>query len=108
MTGNAIFESKQVVDTIQVTFEFGDQMVFGETLSGPIVTASVFTGEDANAGDIISDTATVEGTTVVQNITGGVNGVIYQIICVVNGSDSHTYSKSGKIAVINQATAYGS
>lgn len=106
MSYNEIFESKNSVEEKIYEFELGDQLLFGEFISGAVVAASVFTGTDANPSAIISGSPSISGTVVSQKIIGGVDGVIYNLLCVVNTSDTHVYSKNAQLAIVDQDTAY--
>lgn len=95
----AIFPSVRSADKVPLDFGFGDQLRFGETISGQAVVATVFSGTDANPSAILFDSPTVDGDTVTQIVFGGVDGVIYQLVCAVTGSGGHVYSRSGKLAI---------
>jgi hypothetical protein len=45
-------------------------------------------------------TVTNASTSVTVNITGGIAGNIYLIVCVVTASGTHNYSKEGRLAVV--------
>lgn len=106
MSYNEMFPDKQVIEAVSYTFEFGDQLLFGETITGSTVAASVYTGTDPTPMGIVSGSTSVNGTVVSQLIIGGVDGVIYHLVCVVNTSMSHVYSKSAYLAVINTVSQF--
>lgn len=106
MSYNEIFEAKNPLEERTYEFELGDQLLFGETMSGATVAASVYTGTDPTPMAIIDGAAVIVGTKVRQKIIGGVDGVVYTLICVANTTLSHVYSKSASLAIVNQATAY--
>lgn len=106
MTRAVIVPSKRTDDTIPVQFPFADQLEFGEVISGQAVTCVVFTGTDANPSEVLEGAPTTDGTTVTQIITGGVVGNIYQLVALVNTSNANIYSKSARVAIINEPEAF--
>jgi hypothetical protein len=101
-----VFPSKPVGETSAYTFNFSDRLQFGESITGAVVAAAVASGVDPNPSAIISGMATYNATTVTQNITGGLPGVIYAIACTVTASGSHNYVKQGSLAVLNDVGNY--
>lgn len=96
-----IFESKAVGETIPYTVNFSDRLQFGETINGASITVSVFSGTDASPSSMISGIATYTAAgNVTQTLTGGVAGVIYNIVYLVTGTNSHNYVKVGQLSVI--------
>lgn len=106
MSYNEMFPAKNPLEAESYAFEFGDQLLFGETITGATVVASVFTGEDPTPSNIISGPPTISGTKISQLIIDGVDGVIYNLVAVANTSLSHVYSKSATLAIVDQTTAY--
>lgn len=94
-----IFPSKTAAEIIPYVFNFSDKLQFGETVTGSAVTCTVFSGTDVNPTAMIG-TITNSGTSVSVNITGGIAGNLYILVCVVTASNSHNYSKEGRLAVI--------
>jgi hypothetical protein len=95
--------AKRVGETVfcpPTGFPFVSQLAPGETISTQVVTASVYTGVDANPGAIISGAAAVVGTNVMQLITGGVLGVIYELLCTITTSLGQTIKMAGYLAII--------
>lgn len=98
-----IFPSKRLGETIipnPSPFNFTSQLAVGETISSATVTASVYTGVDANPSAIISGSATISGAVVSQKITGGVLGVIYELLCAAVTSAGQTIQLAGYLAII--------
>lgn len=102
-----VLPSKAVGETIPVTFNFLDLLEFGESITGATVSATVFAGTDASPGDLISGVPVKTSIDVVQVITGGVSGVIYQIVCTVTTSDSNVLTKEARLAVITPGGKFG-
>ncbi len=105
MTRNVIVPAKRSDATIPVDFAFADQLEFGETIAGQVVTAKVFTGTDSAPSAILYGSPTLSGTTVQQVVTDGVAGNIYQLVALVTTSKSNMYSKSAKVAIVNEPEA---
>ena len=101
-----VFPSKDTGETIPLVFNFSDKLQFGESITGSSVAVSVFSGTDNNPSALLSGTPINTSTQVTQNITGGVAGVIYTIVCIVTGSGSHNYAKEGRLAVITAGGRY--
>lgn len=106
MTQEIILPQKGTQETIPVTVDFSDRLVNGETINGASCTPTVVAGTDASPSSILSGSITFTTTTVTQNITAGVNGVIYALGFVVTTTGSHNYAKVGNLAVINAATSF--
>lgn len=107
MSYNQIFSPKNSQDIITLSFEFGDVLEFGETITGQIVNAYTRAGIDPNPNAIVAGAATISGTKVNQIITGGIPGVSYVLLAVANGSNAHVYSKAGELSIVNQQTIFG-
>lgn len=93
--------SKTSTDVIVIRMNFQAQAEFGEIIGSGAVVASVFTGEDPAPSGILSSPATVSGYDIVQEVSGGVAGVIYQLTFFAHGSGDHIYSRSTKLAIVN-------
>lgn len=109
MTQDVLLPSKQVVDTISSIYPFQDVMTFGEVITGAVCSVIVYTGTDGNPSLILSGTPNFSssgGLSVTQNLTAGLSGVIYQIVCTVVTSLSNTFVKNAYLAVINSVNEY--
>ncbi len=86
-----VFDPKYVGETVVENFDFISKLASGETISGvPTVTATVWSGVDANPGNIVSGAASVAGTVVSQKLTAGVAGVLYLLKCTAGTSAGQT------------------
>jgi hypothetical protein len=105
---DVILPQKQVDEILTITFPFQDVLQFGEVVSGAAVVCAAFIGTDVDAQDLVFGAATVtsNGFNVQQVITGGVPGVVYNLLCTANGSDGHVYTKNGKLSVIRPVEAF--
>lgn len=100
MSGQAIFDPKYTGETKTYQFDFTSDLAPFEAILIQTVTASVFSGTDATPSAIISGAASATRTIVSQNITGGILGVIYELLCTATTSSSQILEKSAFLAVV--------
>ena len=99
--GNRVtLPAKKIGETVIVPFDFISKLAMGETISGAVTTATVYTGVDSNPGAIIDGTATINGTVVNQLVTGGVLGTIYSLLVAATTSLGQTLELSGYLAIV--------
>lgn len=96
--------SKRQGETSQVTFDFTGLLAVGETISTYVVAATIYSGVDADPTLIIDGPASASGLIVSQTITGGVEGVIYQLVCTITTSIANTVQQSSYLAVVPPLT----
>jgi hypothetical protein len=105
--GHLSCQPKRLGDTCfaQPAFDFTSQLAVGETLSGPVVTATVYSGLDPNPAALVSGAASIINSTQVrQLLTGGVVGVIYELLCQVTTSLGQTLVQPAYQVVIPDLT----
>lgn len=85
-------------------FNFLSALSAGETISSASVLAGVYSGVDPNPSAIFSGVATISGSVVSQKLTGGVIGVVYELICGAVTSAGQTLQLAGYLAVIPDLT----
>lgn len=95
------FSPKLDSATSFLDFDFISMLESGETIVGAAVTASVFSGTDANPENIVSGAETVSGSVVTQKIIGGEVGVIYRLTCSVTTSLGNVKIMRGLLAVLD-------
>jgi len=94
--------AKRTAATWKLAIDFQHLLATGETLaSGAIVTASVKFGEDATPSNILSGSAAISGTTVVQSVTAGVDGVQYLLVFSVTTSNAQVFAEGAYLLVSN-------
>jgi len=98
-------QSKVIGETITVFFYFAALILPEETLSSPVISVVVLSGIDPTPSNIILGNATLSGTTVTQQITEGLGGVVYGLICQVDGEEDRSYILERPLAIL---TDYGS
>lgn len=102
-----IFPAKAVGETQPYIVNFSDRLQFGESINGAAVAVSVFSGTDPSPSSMISGVATYDSAgNVTQVLTGGLAGVLYNIVFIVTGTGSHNYVKVGQLAVVDNANAF--
>jgi hypothetical protein len=66
-----------------LTFDFTSYLVQGETVTSAVCNVDVWAGTDASPSAILDGSATiVGGTTALQRVTGGIDGVDYRVRCL--------------------------
>jgi hypothetical protein len=85
-------------------FDFISSLAVGELITSQSVIATVYSGNDPNPSALISGTAAVQNVTqVIQLITGGVLGVIYDLTCEITTSLGQTLNMHAYQAIIPAA-----
>lgn len=84
--GRIILMPKKVGETVIRPFDFISRLGALETITSAVTTAFVYSGVDPNPALIINGAAKISGTIINQSLTGGVLGVIYELLCTVNTS----------------------
>lgn len=100
MSTNVQFPSKLAGSTLTINFDFISNLAVSETISTQVVTATVYSGTDANPSAMISGSASASGTIVSQSVTGGVEGVVYYLKCTITTSTGQTLVQTGFLAVV--------
>jgi flagellar biosynthesis protein FliR len=100
----AHLDSKLAGETVVETFDFISRLGVSETISAQTVTASVYSGVDANPSALVSGSASASGTVVSQAITGGVTGVTYVLLCTITTSAGQTLQLSALLTILPIAT----
>ena len=95
-------QPKLAGETRNYAFDFASGLASGETISTKVVTATVYSGTDASPSSIVSGAASSSGSVVTQAITGGVVGVIYELLCTITTSTGQTLLISAALAIIQE------
>lgn len=99
MTNRADLPTKLVGSTKTYTFDFTSDLAVSETISTKTVAATVYSGTDASPSALISGSASSSGAIVSQVITGGVEGVLYELKCTITTSAGQTLVQAGYLVV---------
>ena len=102
MSSLTIFPSKALLSNIFVDFDFLSALTTGETITGASVLASVFSGTDPTPQNIVVGAATVDGSIVTQEITGGIQGVLYLLNCQIVTSLANIKILQGNLAILSE------
>jgi flagellar biosynthesis protein FliR len=96
-----VIPPKRLGETVILNpWNFISLLSVSETISSATVTATVYSGIDANPSAMISGSTTITGTVVSQKIVGGVVGVVYELLCAAVTSAGQTLQLAGYFAVI--------
>ena len=99
-----VMRTKLTSERIRVEFNFASELLLGETISTPVVEIQVSTGIDPAPEDMIASRKFLDSPKVFQWIVGGLPGVIYNLICTVQGSSGKQYKLERKLAVVPAVT----
>ncbi len=94
-----ILPAKFAGETKLYEFDFTSQIATAETILTKVTTCSVYSGTDASPSALIAGAASSTGQVVTQSITGGVLGVIYQLLCTITTSLGQTLQLAGYLVV---------
>lgn len=92
-------QSKAISEVITVTFDFTNQTLHGEAVSGALVSIEVFSGTDSTPSVIKLGNPVTAGYVVTQQIQQGLPGVIYNISCTLTGGTTKLYEMLQLLAV---------
>jgi len=100
VTARQEFQSKTTDETKQLTFDYSSDLGAGETITSTAVSCSVWSGTDPSPTSLVSGSATISGSLVLQLITGGLAGVIYFVRCLATTNAGQVLPKGGYLAVL--------
>lgn len=86
--------------SLLLSFDFLSDLAVGETISTKVVTSTVYSGTDPNPSAMISGSASVVATLVIQKVTGGFTGNIYDLLCTITTNLGQTIQKAGYLAIV--------
>lgn len=110
MTNLATLRAKDITETVQLPelgFDLISQLLPGETVASAQVTASVYSGADANPSAILAGPPALSLTKVLQLFTAGVAGVIYLITVTGSGSQGSSFTLQGYLACTTTSPSSG-
>ena len=82
------------------TLDFVGDIPAGDSISTASVTAAVYSCTDASPSSLISGSASSSGTRVTQKLTGGVEGVVYQLTWSVTTAAGLVLKKPTLLAIV--------
>lgn len=80
-----------------VTFDFSGEAAVGATLTGPVVAKSVLSGTDPGAAALSVGSPSVAGQTVLVMVSGGLDGVRYELYCSVTASNGEEHERAAAL-----------
>lgn len=95
-----IFDGKLPGAKVPLTFDFTSELAAGETIGTKSVGATVYSGTDPVPSGIISGSASSSGQKVTQNVSGGVLGVTYMMLCTITTSAGQTLQQAGFLSIV--------
>ena len=95
---------KLLGETRAYVFDFRADMGAGVTISSTSTAASVYSGTDASPSSILSGSGAISGSSVTQKLTGGVLGVIYDVLVSATLSDGQVVQRASYIAIAPDLT----
>lgn len=105
MTIRFTFPIKGNTETKELVFDFTGALAPGEVISAAQTLIYTYSGGDAYPNNVLSGGPVVVGSTVQQEVTGGVVGVTYDITCTVSTNQGNTYDGEGLLTVVGKVTA---
>lgn len=81
----------QLLDPV---FEFGESMAPTESITSASMVCSVYTGVDASPSSLLKGAVLISGTQIGQMMTGGIVGVVYQLLCTAKTSGGQTLQQT--------------
>lgn len=86
-------------ETVTVTFDFSD---LATACANPVVTIAVESGVvDDSAASMISGSAQISGTNILQRVVGGIAGNTYKLMCQIDDADGERWIVAADLEVKN-------
>jgi hypothetical protein len=82
-----LFPTKRPIEKVVVTVDFTKYLRTNETITSAYWEVTVVSGNDSDAANMIYGGSVIQGNTVLQLITGGLDTVRYAPYCIVTTSD---------------------
>jgi hypothetical protein len=96
---SGVFSYKLTTENELFTFDFSPILGTTETISSASCTIQVKDGTDANPSAIKVGSPAINGSLVVQRVSGGLNGVTYRLEMTVTTSLTNVYTLVGDLPV---------
>jgi hypothetical protein len=93
------FSDKKAAERVRVGVDFVRLLAAGETVSTAAVAASVLRGDDATPGALLDGAGSIDGTTIWQEVDGGVAGVYYTLEFTATTSLGHVFIERATLEV---------
>lgn len=89
-----LWPAKDPAEKLVATFDYSEDLDAGETIASATLTCTLLSGTDADPAAMLYGTPTIAGGTVLQPITGGVDGAAYTLRCQA------TLDPTGRVLVL--------
>jgi len=94
-----LLPAKDIEELVPVTFDFSPALADGATVTPQAVTVEVYRGTDANTAALLYGAPIASGASVVQWISGGLDGVRYKLRCRVATSGGQVLVLAARLSV---------
>ena len=94
-----IWPPKTPAEQIWLTFNFAEELLPGDTITGSTVAVSLRTGVDAAPAQMLDSAATIASGRVYQKVKGGNHKAQYLYKCVAQISDGRVLERDGALPV---------
>lgn len=86
--------AKDPAETLVATFDYSAELDAGETIDVAETACTLLSGTDADPAEVLDSAPTIDAGTVLQRLTGGVDGATYTLRCQA------TLDPTGRILVL--------
>jgi hypothetical protein len=97
--GRSIMQSKKAGETITYQFNFQASLAANETIIGSTSQCKVYQGIDPLPELLLQNNPNPIGVIVYQTITGGIVGVVYEIVVTITTSLNNIIEQTGALAI---------
>jgi len=97
--GRVILNPKKLGETVVEPFNFISALGSGETIVSATCGCTVYTGADPNPSAMLVGAPAINGTIVQQEITGGILGCIYELLCTATTNAGEVIEISAYLAI---------
>ena len=97
---NITLDPKDISETDTITFDFSLILNMGDTIVSASCVSDLFSGSDPAPGGVLSGAPQVVALTVLQQVTGGLDGNNYTIRCTITSAAGRVLTQSCNLPVI--------
>ena len=88
-------------ESLDVDFDLLSRCDIGESIVTAVVNVVVSSGVDPAPEDMLEGVTTVSNNIATQRVTGGLPGVIYDVVCAARSSLNNIFINTMKLAVLS-------
>jgi hypothetical protein len=93
------FSYKIVEENKLLSFDFSQALASSETIATANCSILVMDGTDPFPFSVLAGSSVISGTTVIQRVQGGLNGVTYRLVATITTSMGNTLVALGDLPV---------